>query len=1446
MTKGRKIVLIILSGITLLIVIACLLVYKGALNGIIVRQVVLQANKVLNAKVSVGELTGNPFARLTIRDIRVVQDEKEIIRIGEAEIDYSLLQLFRKRIVINTVKINDLKVDVWQERDSLWNIQKLYKAGDTLKVNNTKGSSIMPIRIKAIELTRFLATIHPLDTASVIPKTVETDLSLSFLMKGDVMKLNLKKMVLKTYKPNIEVKSITFNFISDSASWKWDHLRLQMPRTLILSDGKYYPHQPILSSASLAIDTLAFDDIRKLFPQFTMKGNPSILLSAKGGIEKIDFSVMIKEQLQKCEIKGWVKGLDTIPKYDINVDVSNIDGSFWTGNREYASKITGVLNVTGSGSDPLKGSMTASGNFSEVTYLDKTLKKLIFAAEKDSVLLKGNMVTEAWFGGVAADFSVADYLSKFRYSVIGSGQHINIAKLNLPKNLYSSLNLKINAEGEGMNPMKGSIKANIVSLNSTITNRPIEEFHTRFSYNNGNYDLADFKLNSPFFQLVADGKGDMKHVNNAQFNFETKDFDNLLKLTGFGQYSFDGKIQGELSGSKERYAINSTINIVKFGTDSLIVKDLKGDLNLSKDTVFRANASFSAGEIMMDSIVLQKFGTDFDVSLGKELSSEIRINSDSVSVNYQLLGAIKGEATLQTDDSIRFDVKLKLDSLNYSPFKMGPSSMNLKSRLPKGDEKRGLTAVLHQITDHFNPEPFKKYMSALQRDSVSISGRMDFQNLAYDTLTIDKIGIDLDVVADRNNYRGNLTAVSGPINYRGLRVKKSTLHTVYSNKIFQNELNFTISDSVSGELGVDVAMQKDIEIGLRHLLLRSPAETWKGGGDSTKITYGNNSLNIKNLKIIASDIKYLKADGFFAFKGNENLDVSFQSLDLNNINKIIGGTIPVSGTADGTLKMTGTSKVPIINASLKLNNLTANKQKIDQLQANMVYGGDTIKFDVNVDVKNTRMFEGTLKSGYHFSIEDPTFHLPSPSDYVSGQLKLNRFDLSLLNPFLPSEQINIQGYINSDLKAEGPSNNLKINGFLDWKEGKFHMPEYGILYDRITMSTGIKGDSLFITDFVAEAGAGTLNVNGYSRFNQQDIYRPKALSLKIYGKEFKVIDSERLQATVNTDITLKKENENPVFKGEIEVIRGEANADAFIAEYNKASEEADPPMLIKALARDTTLSAVKFMADTVKVKLNAGAQFYKNLKGSLTVSVPGNMWIRGKDMGFEVKGDLKATKEGANMLLYGDLEVKRGFYKIYGKRFDFKSGKITLTGEDDINPLLDFVVVYSFRNIERAMSNLQLTISGRLKDPKIAFEMDGVKIEEQDALSVIVFGSTSDQLSAGQRSSITTNTSDIAKNIALGQMSTILKDAIQSSLKLDVIEIAGEDNWNSGSVTIGKYISKNLFVSYQYTFALDKKTKIIEPQKISIEYQLFKFLSLTATNQSPNSGFDIIFKKEFK
>jgi len=209
------------------------------------------------------------------------------------------------------------------------------------------------------------------------------------------------------------------------------------------------------------------------------------------------------------------------------------------------------------------------------------------------------------------------------------------------------------------------------------------------------------------------------------------------------------------------------------------------------------------------------------------------------------------------------------------------------------------------------------------------------------------------------------------------------------------------------------------------------------------------------------------------------------------------------------------------------------------------------------------------------------------------------------------------------------------------------------------------------------------------------------------------------------------------------------------------------------------------------------------------------------------------------------LMVQRGYYKMYGKRFDFESGSLTFTGSDEINPQVDFTIVYSFRDVEKKLRKLTLHITGRALQPEFSFRLDNSTIDEQDALAYILFGRSSNQLSSSQSSSVN-SASGVAKNLALGQVSSLLKDALQSTLNLDVLEISGGEDWSSSSVTVGKYITKNLFLSYQRTFALDKKTKIIEPQKITLEYQLLRWLYLQATNQTTNSGFDLIVKKSWK
>ncbi len=1435
-----------LSGIVFLLVIGCLLTAKGTFNEIIIRQGVNQANKMLNAELSVGELSGNPFTHLTLHKVRLVQENQEILSIETVELGYSLISLFKKEIAVDEIKISSPKLKVWQDSDSLWNVQKLMKPSNSTASEKSGDGFPYKLNIVNLECSQLSASICPLDSASILPKSLEASWSLSYLMKGNDMQLKMKNLAIQTIHPKLEIESLTFDFSSDSSSYSWDGLRLHMPHSELVSEGKYFPAQPFRSSGKISVDTLTFALIHEFMPGFVLKGNPSVSISATGQSDRINISAKIGELQQKAEISGWMKKSEKSPEYDLNLDVSNIDGSTWTGNPEYATKITGKLHAIGSGFDPEKSSLSASGNFSELSYLDKTLKNLVFEARKDSSTIGGNLSTDTWFGGLAADFRVADFLSRFRYSVLCSAKNIDLSKISFPNNLSSAINLKIKAAGEGMNPLKGMVKANIQSSNSTITKRPIDDFQTDFSYENGNYNLVDLNLNTPFFRLVADGNGNIQKENHVRFDFETKAFDDLLKLTGFGQYSLEGKIKGQFEGSAKNYKVISNVNLARFNSDSLFVKDCKADLDLTRDSSFRAESKLELGSVSMGNQVFKNLHASLNEILAEEISLGLKVDIDTVSINSKNLGALKAEALLFSDDSLRLDANFKLDSLSYLPVKTGASSLSLKSRLSKGDDKNNLILALHQLTERFNYLPFMNYLSEVKKDSAKIYGHLDLQNLSIDTLTVHNTKAELNMMADLNTVKGTMTVSVDSLNYNGFAMENSRLHTSFLNRNFRNELSIKVNDSIQGKSTFDINFGNNVEVGLHNLELRTSRNTWKGGGDSTRIIYGDNSMKFKNLTISANDQNYIKAEGNFALKGDENLEVHLRGFNLKDINKIAGGPIPILGNMDASLKLTGTALQPEIVSELNLKNLQVKDEKIDRIDAMLHFQKDTVEIGGTWNVVDTLMFEAKLKSPFHFSLENPAFKLPSPTDNLEASFKLNQFNLSRLIPFIPVGQIDIKGYVNSELAASGPLNNLKIDGFVNWKDGKFHLPEYGLLYDKVRINAGIKNDSIFIKEFKAEAGTGSLELKGYSRLDQQSYYSPKEVSLRLIGKEFKVVDSDRLQATINTNITLKNESGTPVFDGNLDVIRSEVNADAFISDYKKASDEEDLPMLIKAMERQSKLKAKDAQKDSIGGMMRPDMEFYNKLRGSFNITIPRNLWIRGKDMGIEVKGDLRAAKEGKNLVLFGTLEVKQGFYKLYGKKFDFKSGKITLTGDEDINPILEFVVAYSFRDYEKVLKSMEVKITGRLKDPQITFEMNGTKIDEQDALSYLIFGCSMSELSDGQESTLEINTSTIAKNVAFGQMSNVLKDAMQSSLKLDVVEIAGEDNWDAASVTVGKYINSNLYMSYQYTFALDKKTKIIEPQKISVEYQIFHFLSLKATNQSPNSGLDLIFKKEYK
>jgi autotransporter translocation and assembly factor TamB len=655
-------------------------------------------------------------------------------------------------------------------------------------------------------------------------------------------------------------------------------------------------------------------------------------------------------------------------------------------------------------------------------------------------------------------------------------------------------------------------------------------------------------------------------------------------------------------------------------------------------------------------------------------------------------------------------------------------------------------------------------------------------------------------------------------------------------------MQFAISDTLNGFLKFDFLQHKNPTLLLSDMGLTSNQFEWSGGSDSTMIVMGKDSVTVNHLDINSDGGQYINANGVFAFKGDENLNLSFKDINLGKFEPFVKLPFPLNGKANGNLLLTGTSSKPIIDANLRLDNYKVDTTVVDSLVVALNYLDELFVSKGHINIGKNQSVVADLKIPLRISFED-SIRFPKQGDKVAANMQITNLDLAIINSLMPTLPIKVDGILNSKFIVDGPFKYPDINGNLDIDKGKLDYNEYGVHYKNIDIKSVIANDSLYLRTFSADAGSGNFKANGSIKFKPDSLFVPESLDIHLKGKDFKALDSELIEATVNTQLDITGQYLKPQFKGSLEVLRSNVNADAFLARFDVVGDPQEKPYLVEALnTKGQTIEGKPFVPQKEKISILDQI----DINGEFLVEIPGNCWIKGKDMNFEVKGELKAIVEKNLFSLVGKLDVKRGYYEIFGKRFDFESGSITLTGETDINPILDFNIYYSFRNIENVLQKLQLAISGRLKEPQIQFSLDNNQIEEKEAISYLLFGRSSEQLTEGQKSTTEMSAEGMAKNLAFGQLSTVLKNAMQQSLGLDVVEISGSDNLDQSSLKIGKYVTNNLFLSIQQTFSFNKQTTVNNPTQFGLEYQILRSLFLKATSQSTDAGFDLIYKKDFK
>jgi autotransporter translocation and assembly factor TamB len=295
------------------------------------------------------------------------------------------------------------------------------------------------------------------------------------------------------------------------------------------------------------------------------------------------------------------------------------------------------------------------------------------------------------------------------------------------------------------------------------------------------------------------------------------------------------------------------------------------------------------------------------------------------------------------------------------------------------------------------------------------------------------------------------------------------------------------------------------------------------------------------------------------------------------------------------------------------------------------------------------------------------------------------------------------------------------------------------------------------------------------------------------------------------------------------------------------TDDPTAPLLVKATHRQkaTVADTREVFEDVEEIQDDDSASFMDNLQGSINLTIPRNTWIKSPNMRIEIEGDLKIEKPDADFEIFGIIAVVRGHYDLIGKRFKIEQGFLRFKGGKEFNPEISLVAVYHVR-VGREKQKLTLKVGGELNQPTFNFTLDGQQITEANAISYVVFGRSIDNLSYGQQSEISGSAgkSSLLTDVAIGALNKELSEAIGKSLNLDYLEIKSEDSWQTAVFMVGKYITNDLFVSYEREIGTGGDNDIAK-ETISVEYELTKNILLHLVQGDAKArGFDLMFKFE--
>src|SRR5262245_38722260 len=538
----------------------------------------------MNVNFSVTKLDGSVWGSLTLINVRLIDNEAEIVRIPRLKVNYALLPLIWGRIQILHLEAAQPLVWLKEGRDGVWNIVEALAPAEPQSETPSLVVSISSLELQKADID--------ISFSGNSYRLTGLDLQGTAGMRSDLTAIDLRKVscrVLTKDMPEVRVRgalayedkggleSLTFSdFVIESGS---SGLRLT---------GKIIDLKTLETTAKVSIDKLAPADIAHFVPQWPVKANVSGIANLRGPLTALkgDFSLSVADGSLSGNFQTDV-ARDS-PLYQGSVKIAQVNLAKLLERKELRGVVSALIEVNGSGFSlaNLAGQGEANIRSTEVAAWnlgDVSLKASLAHGEAKTT---GHLMSELGHANWQGQIALKDIP---QYELSFSANQLDIQKISAGQTIKGNLNLAGTIKGSGLTSAAMNTLVKIDVQRSTVGGVELEQGTLVATIANQRIRIEQglLKATDATLSVKGDIGTDPKQQGQLDYQLRVKTLSPwlvLMERQGSGAINVTGGAKGNLNDLKTQGKI--TLSEIDFEGTAVQGGSIDYDLGYSSAQSF--------------------------------------------------------------------------------------------------------------------------------------------------------------------------------------------------------------------------------------------------------------------------------------------------------------------------------------------------------------------------------------------------------------------------------------------------------------------------------------------------------------------------------------------------------------------------------------------------------------------------------------------------------------------------------------------------------------------------------------------------------------------------------------------------------------------------------------------------------------------------------------------